>query len=91
MSMDTKKPFWNFRMLSPHFSVLPVIFMCRHCGHIEKVAKENRDKKLMEHLMDYCDKTSMDHLDSTEYLEKIESGINNYVNSYTICDDINFK
>ena len=29
----------------------------------------------------------VDHLDDTEYLEKIENGVNNYVIRYTICDD----
>ena len=71
-------------MLSPDFSVVLIIFMCRHCGHIEKVTKENRDEKLMEHLMDYCDENLMDRLDDTKYLEKIESEVNNYVNLYAM-------
>ena len=65
--------------------------MCRHCGRIEKVAKENRDEKLMEYLADYCDKNPIDRLDNTEYLEKIENEVNDYVNSYFICDDTDFN
>ena len=44
-------------------------------------------EKLMEHMMDYCNKNLVDHLDDTEYLEKIENEVNNYVIRYTICDD----
>ena len=48
-------------------------------------------EKLMEHLIDYCDKNPIDYLDDTEYLEKIESEVNNYVNLYAICDDTNIN
>ena len=50
--------------------MVPIIFMCRNYGQIEKAAKENRDEKLMEHLIDYCDENPIDLLDNTEYLEK---------------------
>ena len=48
-------------------------------------------ERLIEYLMDYCYENPIDHLDDTEYLEKIESEVNNYINLYTICDDINFN
>ena len=32
----------------------------------------------------------MNHLDDSEYLEKIDSAISNYVNPYAIGDDTNF-
>ena len=89
--MDTKKPFWHFKMLSPNFFVVPIIAIYRHCSHIEKVTKENRDEKLMEHLMDCCDENLIDLLNDTEYIEKIESEVNNYINLYAICDDADFN
>ena len=33
----------------------------------------------------------MGRLDDSEYLEKIESKTNNYINSYAICDEIDFN
>ena len=33
----------------------------------------------------------MDHLEDNEYIEKIESEVNNFVNFYAICDDTVFK
>ena len=47
--------------------------------------------KLVEHLMDYYDENPKDLLNDTRYLEKIESKTNNYINSYVICDDIDFN
>ena len=80
-----------FQDIFPNFSEVPIIFMCIHCGHIEKVTKENRDEKLMQHLTDYCNENLMDRLDDTEYLEKIGSEINTYINPYVICDDTDFN
>ena len=45
---------------------------------------ESTYKKLMEHLMDYCDENSVDRLDDIEYLEKIDNKVNNYVNLYIL-------
>ena len=33
----------------------------------------------------------MDCLNDNEYIEKLESEFNDYVNSYVICDDYDFK
>ena len=33
----------------------------------------------------------MDHLENNEYIGKIESEVNDYVNPYAICDDIDFN
>ena len=44
-------------------------------------------KKLMEHLIDYCNENLVNYLDDTEYLEKIENKVNNYVILYVIHDD----
>ena len=44
-------------------------------------------EKLMEHLIDYCNENLVNYLNHTEYLEKIENEVNNYVIPYTICDD----
>ena len=44
-------------------------------------------KKLMKHLIDYCDENLIDSLDDNEHLEKIKNKVNNYVNSYAIYDD----
>ena len=41
--------------------------MFKHYGHIKKVTKENRDKKLMEHLNDYCNENPIDRLDDSAY------------------------
>ena len=38
-------------------------------------------------LIDYCNENQVDRLDNTEYLEKIENKVNNYVHPYVICDD----
>ena len=46
---------------------------------------------MIEYLTDYCDENPMDRLDDIEYLKKIESEVNNYVNSYTICNDTDFN
>ena len=48
-------------------------------------------EKLMEHLIYYCDENSVDRLNDTKYLEKIENEVNNYVNPYAIYDDTNFN
>ena len=32
--------------------------------------------------MYYCDENPVDHLDKTEYFEKIENEVNNYINLY---------
>ena len=44
-------------------------------------------EKLMEHMMDYCNENSVDHLDNIKYLKKIVNKVNNYVISCVICDD----
>ena len=41
--------------------------------------------------MYYCDENTIDCLDDIKYLEKIENEVNNYVNPYTICDNIDFN
>ena len=41
--------------------------------------------------MDYCDENLINRLDDIEYLEKIKSEVNNYINSYAICDDSDFN
>ena len=41
----------------------------------------------MEHLIDYCIENLVDRLDDTEYLEKIENEVNNYIIPYIIYDD----
>ena len=68
-------------MLSLDFYIVSIIFICRHYGHIEKVTKENRDEKLMQHLVNHCNENLMDHLDDNEYIEKIECEVNDCVNS----------
>ena len=65
--------------------------MYRHYAHIDNVTNENKDKKLMEHLTDHCNENPMNHLDDSEYLEKIKIEVNNYVNPYIICDDMDFN
>ena len=49
------------------------------------------DEKLMKHLTNHCSKNPMDRLDDNDYIEKIESEANDFVNPYTICDDIDFN
>ena len=41
--------------------------------------------------MEYCNENLMDCLDNTKYFKKIENGVNNYVNPYTICEMTNFN
>ena len=47
--------------------------------------------RLIEHLIYYCDENLVNHLDGTKYLEKIKNKVNNYINLYTVCDDIDFN
>ena len=58
--------------------------MSWHYGHLEKVIKENRQMKLMKHLMDYCNKNLSDHLDDSEYLEKNNNEVNNYMHVWKL-------
>ena len=48
-------------------------------------------EKLIEHLIYYYIENPANRLDDTKYLEKIENEVNNYVNPYTICDNIDFN
>ena len=48
-------------------------------------------KKLTEYLTDFCDESAIYRLDNTEYLQKIESKVNNYVNLYAACDNTDFN
>ena len=48
-------------------------------------------KKLIEYSLDYCHENLVNYLDDSEYLEKIDNEVNNYVNPYVICDNIDFN
>ena len=39
----------------------------------------------MKHQTNNCYENPMDHVDDIEYLEKIQSKVNNYVNPHVIC------
>ena len=41
--------------------------------------------------MNHCNENLIDRLDDNEYIEKIESEVNNSVNSYVIYDDTDLK
>ena len=44
-------------------------------------------EKLMEHMINYCNENPVNHLDNTQYLEKIENKVNNCINPHVIYDD----